>query len=43
MSPTIVFACEVMISEFTGKQPKVRKTDKTTQLLLWPNPLQIKK
>jgi|YNPMSStandDraft_2_1061718.scaffolds.fasta_scaffold00862_3 hypothetical protein len=43
MSPTIVFACEVMISEFTGKQPKVRKMDKTTELLLWNNPLQIKK
>ena len=43
MSPTIVFSSEIMISEFTGKQPKIRKMDKTTQLLLWQNPLHTKK
>lgn len=42
MSPTIVFSCELMIQELTGQEIKVRKSDKTTQLLLWNNPLSRK-
>ncbi|MCX7698825.1 MAG: DNA-binding protein [Candidatus Goldbacteria bacterium] len=42
MSPTIVFSCEMMIQELTGQEIKTRKSDKTTQLLLWQNPLSRK-
>lgn len=43
MSPTIIFSCEVMIQEITGSEPKVRKSDKSTELLLWQNPISNKK
>ncbi|MEF3279725.1 MAG: DNA-binding protein [Elusimicrobiota bacterium] len=42
MSPTIVFSCEIMIQELTGSEPKTRKSDKSVELLLWPNPLSQK-
>ncbi len=42
MSPTIIFSCEMMIQELTGQEIKTRKSDKTTQLLLWQNPLSVK-
>ncbi|HOJ85844.1 MAG TPA: DNA-binding protein [Elusimicrobiales bacterium] len=45
MSPTIVFSSEIVIQEFTptqGSQIKTRKSDKTTQLLLWQDPFKTK-
>ncbi|MEW5951680.1 MAG: PPC domain-containing DNA-binding protein [Elusimicrobiota bacterium] len=41
MAGTIVYSCEVFIQELTGT-PKIRKTDKITQLPLWTNPLTSK-
>lgn len=41
MAGTIVFACEIFIQELVGEQ-KIRKTDKSTQLPLWANPVSRK-
>lgn len=41
MAGTRVFSCEVSIQELSG-EPKVRKTEKATQLPLWANPICIK-